>query len=522
MTKLVIVVGLIIGACYLVYYVILYGYKVISFVMKGILEMMTIFEVSTRRFNPIIRYKYNIKYKAWLNKMTRIKKYNQAKSSEYDKQLANWNLLIEQDFKNSLQLWETDCQKAMEEAKRLTELYENEKGKIIKDIEETNRQKQEKITKINEDEMAAYKNKTTDIKNMKNRIVKYLSGGIEERNKNAVSDYFRIAFLMIKLPFSFSQTVLLDYNPETGTLLLYYRLPTEEDLLTIKEAKYIKKSSSFTLKSYSEKELDRIYKAVIYQIALCISNHLYTCDKTGLLQNILFHGWVDKLQKSTGKNAKAIVIAYQANRDIFANINLAKVDAYECFHRTLKGMGAPSIGEVVPIPPIARLDKEDPRFVEGYNVIEAVNDTTNLAIMEWQDFENLVRDIFEKKYSKQGMEIKITQSSRDKGVDAILFDPDPVMGGKIIIQAKRYANIVGVSAVRDLFGTMMNEGAMKGILVTTSDFGNDSYAFAKDKPITLINGNELLYLMAKEGYEARINLAEAKELQKENDSTLEH
>ena len=45
---------------------------------------------------------------------------------------------------------------------------------------------------------------------------------------------------------------------------------------------------------------------------------------------------------------------------------------------------------------------------------------------------------------------------------------------EVIIQAKRYKNTVGVSAVRDLFGTMQNEGASKGILVTTSGYGKSS------------------------------------------------
>jgi restriction system protein len=36
-----------------------------------------------------------------------------------------------------------------------------------------------------------------------------------------------------------------------------------------------------------------------------------------------------------------------------------------------------------------------------------------------------------------------------------------------------------VAAVRDLYGTVVNEGANRGILVTTSGFGPDSYDFAK-------------------------------------------
>lgn len=57
--------------------------------------------------------------------------------------------------------------------------------------------------------------------------------------------------------------------------------------------------------------------------------------------------------------------------------------------------------------------------------------------------------------------MKVTRASKDGGVDAVLIDPDPVRGGKIVIQAKRYTNTVGVSAVRDLYGTVEHEGAMK-------------------------------------------------------------
>ena len=80
------------------------------------------------------------------------------------------------------------------------------------------------------------------------------------------------------------------------------------------------------------------------------------------------------------------------------------------------------------------------------------------------------------------------------------------------MQAKRYTNVVDVSAVRDLFGTVHNEGAIKGILVTTSNFGSDSYDFVKGKPLALLNGSNLLHLLDKHGYHAKIDLAEAKSL----------
>ena len=117
------------------------------------------------------------------------------------------------------------------------------------------------------------------------------------------------------------------------------------------------------------------------------------------------------------------------------------------------------------------------------------------------EFESLITNLFE----KMGLETRQTQASRDGGVDCVAYDPRPIFGGKVVIQAKRYKNTVGVSAVRDLYGTTQNEGASKGILVTTSGYGRSSFDFAAGKPLELLSGTHLLYLLAEHaGIEARI------------------
>jgi restriction system protein len=70
---------------------------------------------------------------------------------------------------------------------------------------------------------------------------------------------------------------------------------------------------------------------------------------------------------------------------------------------------------------------------------------------------------------------------------------------------------VDVSAVRDLYGTVMNEGANRGILITTASFGPDAYEFAKDKPISLVDGANLLVMLQKHGKKYRIDLEEARQ-----------
>ena len=236
---------------------------------------------------------------------------------------------------------------------------------------------------------------------------------------------------------------------------------------------------------------------------------VFQTDTTEKISGIIYNGWVNSIDPATGQHVNSCIITISVNKAEFDQLNLLRVDPKECF-RKLKGVGSAKLHSITPVPPISTVNTSDKRFVNPENVADTLEIGDNLASMDWHDFEHLVREVFERYFSSDAMQVKITQSSRDQGVDAIAFDPDPIRGGKIVIQAKRYTNVVGVSAVRDLFGTVHNEGAMKGILVTTSYFGNDSYDFAKGKPITLINGGQLLSMLQDIGVKARINLAEAK------------
>jgi restriction endonuclease Mrr len=108
------------------------------------------------------------------------------------------------------------------------------------------------------------------------------------------------------------------------------------------------------------------------------------------------------------------------------------------------------------------------RFIEAREVLEELEAGNNLITMDWQDFEMLVRDVFEKVFSDEGTEVNVTRASRDEGVDAVVVNPDPLKGGKTIVQAKRYRKAVPAAAVRELYGAMQSERAGRGILVTTA------------------------------------------------------
>lgn len=332
-----------------------------------------------------------------------------------------------------------------------------------------------------------------------------------QKNPGAVADYCEMVLTNSEYPEYFPQEWDIDYQVKSQILIVDYSLPDIDSLPTTKNVKYVISRDEFTETHLSNAALNKLYDGLLYQIALRTIHELYEADVINALDSIVFNGWVDSVDKATGQNANSCIMSLQASKDEFLAINLAKVDPKACF-KQLKGVGSSKLHGLSPVAPIISIDKEDRRFTSAYAVVDEMDSSDNLAAMDWQDFENLIREVFEKEFVSSGGEVKITQASRDGGVDAVAFDPDPIRGGKIVIQAKRYTNVVGVSAVRDLFGTTVNEGATKGILVTTADYGPDAYEFAKGKPLTLLNGGNLLHLLEKHGHKAKIDLKEAKQI----------
>jgi restriction system protein len=311
------------------------------------------------------------------------------------------------------------------------------------------------------------------------------------------------------IPVDFS----LKYDQESRILILEHEFP---DVGNINWKKSVNLKNGLSSKPANQKEIKEASIKLYPSISLRLAYELARIDKSDLVDAIVVNGWSQYIEKSTGQKKRAYCSSLFASKDQILNLNLAAIDPVVAFS-SLKGVAAKSL-ELTPIAPILRLNTDDKRFVDPKEVLSHLDVGENIAAMDWEEFEHLCRELFEKAFAGSGAEVKVTQASRDQGVDAVIFDPDVLRGGKIVVQAKRYTNTVDVSAVRDLYGAIINEGATKGILVTTSHYGPDAYSFAKDKPITLLSGEELLGLLEKYGYKFRIDLAEAKRLNAENSS----
>ena len=318
-------------------------------------------------------------------------------------------------------------------------------------------------------------------------------------DSDAVTTYFEIALDKSEWPEEFPHEFRIAYEAEAKQLVLDYELPTVDVVPSVAEYRYVKTKDAIEEKHRKPAEIKDVYRDIVASIALRCIHECFIVDGANRVDVLTFSGFVNSIDPATGNPIRPYLISVRVTRERFAAIVLDKVDTKACL-RNLGAQVSPQPAELLPVKPIIEFDMVDKRFIDEKDVISGLDSRPNLMDLTPAEFEALVGNLF----TRMGLETKLTRTSRDGGVDAIAFDMRPILGGKVVIQAKRYSHTVGVSAVRDLYGTMMNEGANKGILVTTSSYGPDAYDFCKDKPVELIDGAGLLYHLDQVGVKARI------------------
>lgn len=107
----------------------------------------------------------------------------------------------------------------------------------------------------------------------------------------------------------------------------------------------------------------------------------------------------------------------------------------------------------------------------------------NLSPAEFEEY--VTQHIF----VRQGYHAINTPDVKDGGIDVLVYDR---YGQQAVVQCKRYRGTVGEATVRDLYGTMVGNGATYAYLITTGEISSAAERWAHGKPIELIDGKRLI------------------------------
>lgn len=320
--------------------------------------------------------------------------------------------------------------------------------------------------------------------------------GVRRREPEAVVDYLTGALYASRAwPEGLPRQVSAAFEPPERRLVLDWELPSFAVVPEVSAVRYMPGTDRDKEVARPATERRAAYRDLLAQCLLLVLRELFGADGFGLLESVVLNGFVDDTDPATGHSTEEFLATVMVSRDDFTAVNLAQVNAVDCLVDGLGGQLSARPDRRAGVIPI-RLPGDSGREV----VSHGGGEEPDLLTMDPLAFEELVAELFR----AMGMRAVTTVRSGDGGVDVDALDPDPIRGGKIVVQVKRYRNTVSPSAVRDLYGTVQSEGANKGVLITTSGFGPTSHTFANGKPLTLVSGTDLVELLHQHGLGGRL------------------
>ncbi|MFJ9905208.1 restriction endonuclease [Streptomyces sp. NPDC101152] len=320
--------------------------------------------------------------------------------------------------------------------------------------------------------------------------------GVRRWDPDSVVEYFSAAlYASTAWPEGFPRQVAAAYDSAARQLVLDWELPDYSIVPEIKAVRYMSGVDQDKETPRPVGQRRALYREVLAQCMLLVLHELFAADELGALESVALNGFVDGHDPTTGRPGHICLATVMASRSSFSDLHLAQVDAGSCLADALRGQLSARPDQLTAVRP-----SRQPQDVGNRVVTHGSDEEPDLYNMDPIAFENLVADLFR----AMGMQAVTTQRSNDGGVDVDALDPTPIRGGKIVVQVKRYRNTVPPTAVRDLYGTVQDAGANKGVLVTTSGFGPGSHTFASGKPLELISGPELVDLLHRHGLRGRL------------------
>lgn len=91
-------------------------------------------------------------------------------------------------------------------------------------------------------------------------------------------------------------------------------------------------------------------------------------------------------------------------------------------------------------------------------------------------------------YKRMGYKVQHVGQMGDHGIDVLLISPN---NQKEIVQCKQWSKPVGEPVLRDLYGAMMHDQAVRGWIWAPRGFSGPAKAWAKGKSIVLVDDAEI-------------------------------
>jgi restriction system protein len=315
-----------------------------------------------------------------------------------------------------------------------------------------------------------------------------------EGKRKAVADYFSGALTVQRYPSDFPTGVKIAYLPPDRELRIDIDLPLMTAIPELESAEYLITKKELKYKKLAAAARNKLYERVVAQMALRTLRCVFAADRGGLVLEAACNGYVDTIDTATGQNAHWCLVSVQVSRAEFEQLDLARVDPMDCL-AYLHAKLSKTPEKYQPVQPIIEYPWDDLHYAEELDAAAGLDSVQNLLDLDGYEFEQLLVMLCQA--IPEFDEVRRTRSRADGGIDLVAVNKTPFVGGRVAIQAKRYAphNKVDIAAIREIIGSISQREFTKGIVVTTSGFTSAARQEAERLGVELYDGERLLWLL---------------------------
>jgi restriction system protein len=312
--------------------------------------------------------------------------------------------------------------------------------------------------------------------------------------RKAVADYFREVLATQRYPADFPTGVKVAYLPAEQEIVADIDLPLLDAVPELASCEYLLTRKLIKYKPLVVSARNALYQIIIAQMALRTVRSIFVADRGGLARIVACNGYVDTINTATGQPAHWCLVSVQVPREDFDQLDLARVKPLDCL-AYLHAKVSRTPEKCLPVQPIIDYPWDDLPYSDELDSVAGLDTVQNLLDLDGYEFEKLMVQLFEA--IPEFDEVRRTRSRADGGIDLVAVNTTPFVGGRVAIQAKRYATHrkVDIAAVREIVGSISQREFNKGIIITTSDFTKAAREEATRLGIELYERERLLWLL---------------------------
>jgi restriction system protein len=188
------------------------------------------------------------------------------------------------------------------------------------------------------------------------------------KEPDAVIEFLDAVLSHAEYPDAFPMHWEMDFQPETGILIVDYELPPPDDFPRLKAVKYDVVRDTFVQNYWSAPEIAQLYEGAAFQTCLRTLHGLFAADKENVLASVTFNGWANFTDRVHGRPARVCVMSVQASKAEIARADLRKVDPKIAF-KSLKGIAGTRLADMTAVVPVLSMKGSDARPVAANDVM---------------------------------------------------------------------------------------------------------------------------------------------------------